>query len=248
MFEAIGISRSFGKNRVLHNLSLKLEDNSFNALIGPSGSGKSVLLKILGGVDQPESGSVVSSMGELKENDRSLMFQEGALFDSLSVFDNVAFPLVRGNVPCASLPSDTLEEVHSKVEGILRRVGLTKAAYKMPGQLSGGMRRRVSLARALVNRPRCVFLDDPTCGLDPVASSVIMDLICDLHAEYKPTMVIVSHDLRRLLPVTQRIIALFDGQIVFSGSLAELVSSAPEQVRRFVSCRFDFGGKPLYAS
>ncbi len=248
MFEARTVSRSFGKNRVLDRLSLKLEEHSFNALIGPSGSGKSVLLKILGGVDQPETGEVVSTSGDLGPNDRSLMFQEGALFDSLSVFDNVAFPLVRGNVPCASLPSKTLEDVHEKVESILRHVGLTKAAYKMPGQLSGGMRRRVSLARALVNRPRCVFLDDPTCGLDPVASSVIMDLICDLHAEYKPTMVLVSHDLRRLLPVAERIIALFEGEIVFSGPLADLVSSAPEEVRRFVSCRFDFGGKPLYVS
>jgi phospholipid/cholesterol/gamma-HCH transport system ATP-binding protein len=125
------------------------------------------------------------------------------------------------------------------VSYILARVGLTKAAYKMPGQLSGGMRRRVSLARALVARPKILLLDDPTSGLDPVASSVIMDLIAELHNEYKPTTFLVSHDLRRLLPVVERILALFEGTIVFDGTLGDLANSAPSFVRSFVSCRYE---------
>jgi phospholipid/cholesterol/gamma-HCH transport system ATP-binding protein len=175
------------------------------------------------------------------------MFQEGALFDSLSVYDNVAFPLVGGRVPTNALPREQREDVCAKVSDILARVGLTRAAYKMSGQLSGGMRRRVSLARALVARPKILLLDDPTSGLDPVASSVIMDLIVDLHQEYKPTTFLVSHDLRRLLPVVERILALFDGTIVFDGSLQDLTQNAPAFVRSFVSCRFDLS-QPTGAS
>jgi phospholipid/cholesterol/gamma-HCH transport system ATP-binding protein len=167
------------------------------------------------------------------------MFQEGALFDSLSVYDNVAFPLVQGMVPTTALPSDVRDFVHERVTAILERVGLSKAIFKFPAQLSGGMRKRVSLARALVGRPKYVFLDDPTAGLDPVASSVIMNLIVELHTEYRPTTVLVSQDLRRLLPVVERIFALFGGKIVFSGSLGELRQSPDELLRKFVSCRFD---------
>src|SRR5207244_3998957 len=146
-----------------------------------------------------------------------LMFQEGALFDSLNVLDNVAFPLVNGRVPTTILPKKVQEEVREKVMKILARVGLSRAVHKMPGQLSGGMRRRVALARALVSKPTLVLLDDPTSGLDPVASSIIMDLIVELHREYQPTTLMVSHDLRRLLPVVDRIVALFNGKICFSG-------------------------------
>jgi phospholipid/cholesterol/gamma-HCH transport system ATP-binding protein len=167
------------------------------------------------------------------------MFQEGALFDSMSVYDNVAFPLVNGNVPTTTLPRAVREEVCAKVSEILSRVGLLRAAHKMPAQISGGMRRRVSLARALVQRPKILLLDDPTSGLDPVASSVIMDLIVELHREYRPTTLLVSHDLRRLLPAVERILAMFDGKIVFDGSLKDLATSAPPQVQGFVACRFE---------
>jgi len=168
-----------------------------------------------------------------------LMFQEGALFDSMSVFDNIAFPLVGGKVPTGSLPVAQRREVRDKVSDILARVGLSNAAFKMPGQLSGGMRRRVSLARALVGRPRILLLDDPTSGLDPVASSVIMGLIVQLHREYNPTTVMVSHDLRRLIPVVDRVLALFDGAIAFDGTVDELTHVAPAFVRSFVACRYE---------
>jgi phospholipid/cholesterol/gamma-HCH transport system ATP-binding protein len=167
------------------------------------------------------------------------MFQEGALFDSLSVYDNVAFPLVGGRVPTNRLPRHLREDVCLKVSEILARVGLTKAAYKMSGQLSGGMRRRVSLARALVARPKILLLDDPTSGLDPVVSRVIMDLIVELHSEYRPITFLVSHDLRRLLPVVERVLALFDGRIVFDGTVGDLAISAPAFVRSFVACRYE---------
>lgn len=240
MLRVNNVYRSFGEKEVLKGVTITLKPASITGLIGPSGGGKSILLKIIANTARATSGTVEFDDG-LGPSDIGLMFQEGALFDSLSVYDNVAFPLVGGKVPTTSLPSEQREMVCDKVSEVLARVGLTRAAYKMPGQISGGMRRRVSLARALVGRPRILLLDDPTSGLDPVASRVIMDLIIDLHSEYKPITVIVSHDLRRLLPAVERLLALFDGGIVFDGSLDDLRQGAPASVRSFVSCRFELG-------
>ncbi len=234
------VYRNFGDKEVLRGITVTLKPATITGLIGPSGGGKSILLKIIANTCRASSGTVDFDQG-WGYGDVGLMFQEGALFDSLSVYDNVAFPLVGGKVPTTSLPSDQRELVCDKVSEILARVGLTRAAYKMPGQISGGMRRRVSLARALVSRPRILLLDDPTSGLDPVASSVIMDLIVDLHRDYKPITLIVSHDLRRLLPVVERLIALFEGVVAFDGTLDDLCRGAPASVRSFVSCRFDLG-------
>ncbi len=236
------IYKSFGLVQVLCGVSFELSPGSISGLIGPSGAGKSVLLKIIGGVSQPDRGRVilgadVDTAGESSEI--GLMFQEGALFDSLNVVDNVAFPLVRGRVPISLLPRALKIEVYERVCEILERVGLYPARDKMPGQLSGGMRRRVALARALVAKPSLVLLDDPTCGLDPVASSVIMNLILELHREYNPTMLIVSHDLRRLLPVVENIFVLERGTMRFSGSLSQLARISDIFLRSFVQSRFD---------
>lgn len=238
MIKVTSISRSFGDKEVLSDVSFSLKPASINGLIGPSGGGKSILFKIIANTCRADRGWVTFPQGT-SHLDVGLMFQEGALFDSLSVYDNIAFPLVGGKVPTTGLPRELRQEVCDKVSDILARVGLTRAAYKMPGQLSGGMRRRVSLARALVARPKILLLDDPTSGLDPVASSVIMDLIAELHNDYKPTTFLVSHDLRRLLPVVERVLALFEGTIVFDGTLTDLANSAPAFVRSFVSCRYE---------
>ncbi len=240
MLRVNNVYRSFGEKEVLKGVTLTLKPATITGLIGPSGGGKSILLKIIANTVRTTAGSVEFDEG-LSVGDVGLMFQEGALFDSLSVYDNVAFPLVGGKVPTTSLPAEQRERVCEKVSEILARVGLSRAAYKMPGQISGGMRRRVSLARALVARPRVLLLDDPTSGLDPVASSVIMDLIVGLHREYNPITLIVSHDLRRLLPVADRLVALFDGVIAFDGSLDDLRQGAPASIRSFVSCRFELG-------
>ncbi|MBX7144731.1 MAG: ATP-binding cassette domain-containing protein [Oligoflexia bacterium] len=235
MLDAQHISHSFDGHAVLRGVDLRLGAGELVGLIGPSGGGKSVLLKILGNVLQATGGAL-----RVDTESRSLMFQEGALFDSLTVFDNVAFPLVGGRVPLYTQPEDIQEQVRAKVSEILARVGLTKAAFKIPAQLSGGMRRRVSLARALVARPSVLLLDDPTAGLDPVASSVIMNLIVEMYNEYKPATLIVSHDLRRLLPIVQRVAALFDGSICFDGALDELAVFRHPHVQTFVRCRYEF--------
>lgn len=244
MLKVTSLTRSFGDKAVLRDVNFALKPASINGLIGPSGGGKSTLFKIIANTCRTDLGWVTFPPG-CSSLDVGLMFQEGALFDSLSVYDNVAFPLVAGRVPTTSLPREDRQIVCDKVSDILARVGLTRAAYKMPGQLSGGMRRRVSLARALVGRPKILLLDDPTSGLDPVASSVIMNLIVELHNEYKPTTFLVSHDLRRLLPAVERIIGLFDGTIAFDGTLQELTQSAPAFVRSFVSCRFELAAPSI---
>ena len=241
MLEVDNVSKSFAEHPVLRGVSCAFTPGAVCGLIGPSGSGKSVLLKIIGGVIPQDSGTI--RFGAHGRSDMSLMFQEGALFDSISVFDNVAFPLVHGDVPTTHLKRALRLELQERVMSILARVGLSDAAEKVPAQLSGGMRRRVSLARALVSNPDLVLLDDPTCGLDPVASSVIMNLILELQREHRPTMIIVSHDLRRLLPFVDSIHALFDGRVVFTGTLADLEQSLHRELIRFVSCRFDLGGR-----
>lgn len=237
------IHKSFGKNHVLKGVTFNIPNGSICGMIGPSGSGKSILLKIIGGVVRANQGNVHLPADAVAEEDHSrtisLMFQEGALFDSMTVFDNVAFPLVHGSAPCANLPLAERQEVAEKVFAVLARVGLSKASFKMPAQLSGGMRRRVSLARALVAKPRIVLLDDPTSGLDPVASSVIMNLIAEMHKDYKPTMLLVSHDLRRLFPLVESIYALFDGRICFCGSLEDLKACEHSLLRTFAACRYD---------
>jgi phospholipid/cholesterol/gamma-HCH transport system ATP-binding protein len=234
------ISKSFQDKIVLNDINYTFADNLIYGLIGPSAGGKSTLLKIISGILDYDSGRIVYE--KISKEDISLMFQEGALFDSLSVFDNVAFNLVHGRVPTSLLSKELRPAIEEKVSNILARVGLTAACHKMPSQLSGGMRRRASLARALVSKPRLVLLDDPTAGLDPIASSVIMELIVEMQKEYNPTMIIVSHDLRRLLPNCQQIIGLFDGEFKFNGKLEE-IENADSQVKHFISCRFDLNHK-----
>jgi phospholipid/cholesterol/gamma-HCH transport system ATP-binding protein len=245
MIEVTGLTCSFGKKQVLKGIDLSIKNSEIVGLIGPSGHGKSVLLKVMAGIYPADSGKVLIKDG----SSIGLMFQEGALFDSLNVLDNVSFPLVSGRVPITLLPAMERQRVEAQALAILDRVGLRQAALKMPGQLSGGMRRRASLARALVAHPDLVLLDDPTSGLDPVASRVIMDLILELHQEYKPTMLLVSQDLRRLLPSVERILALFDGKIIFSGKVSDLAAykrsdaddsaQSLRELTHFVSCRYE---------
>jgi phospholipid/cholesterol/gamma-HCH transport system ATP-binding protein len=237
MLIASHISKSFNVRSVLEDVSFQMPQGSINGLIGPSGCGKSVLLKIIAQIIRPDSGTI--QFCDQENFAFSLMFQEGALFDSLSVLDNVAFPLVQGHVPHTLLPRAQREQVREQCMLVLKKVGLGNAAQKLPGQLSGGMRRRASLARALVSKSSLLLLDDPTCGLDPVASSVIMNLIGEIHAEYQPTLIIVSHDLRRLFPLVQNVFALFDGRITYTGPVSDIQPKGSVLLKRFVSARYE---------
>ena len=237
MLTLSNLHRHFGAHCVLQGVGFSVAPGEVCGLIGPSGGGKSTLLKIIAGIQTADQGELRCEIDA--ESGIELMFQEGALFDSLTVFENVAFPLAQGRLPLYFLPRRRREEIRDCVSDILARVGLTQAAQKYPGEISGGMRRRASLARALVSRPRLALLDDPTAGLDPVASGVIMELIMEMHAQYSPAMIMVSHDLRRLLPVVGRVLALFDGAIAYDGPLECLPGSDHTLVSQFISCRYD---------
>jgi phospholipid/cholesterol/gamma-HCH transport system ATP-binding protein len=234
------VGKNFGNNQVLRDVSFVLKAGELVGLVGPSGGGKSVLLKLLGKVLEPSAGSIRyrTDDGVDRELSVGFLFQEGALFDSMSVIENVAFPVLSSQGEAGKRPDR--DEAYERSYQVLSEVGLAKAYLKMPGQLSGGMRRRVALARALVTNPDLVLLDDPTGGLDPVAASVIIDLIKALHTHYKPTIVIVSHDIRRLLPNVQRVLALFDGTVVCDMDPYDLSAQAPKTVLEFLATRFEF--------
>ncbi len=235
MLRVEGVTKSFGDLCVLKNLSFSIEEGEIVGLIGPSGAGKSVLLKIIGDVIDPDSGRVTRPAPSANVGDSGVgfLFQEGALFDSMSVIENVAFPL-RSN------QNLSYQDMMVRAHDILCKVGLSDAYKKLPGQLSGGMRRRVGIARALVSNPSLVLLDDPTGGLDPVAARVIMNLILSLHETYQPTVVLVSHDIRRLLPSVARIIGLFDGRIACDEPVEALSSRVDPKVTKFLATRYDF--------
>lgn len=236
MIDIKDLIKKFDKKTVLRGINLKINDGECIGLIGPSGSGKSVLLKCLGQIYDFDGGKIDSGLEPIEI---SSMFQEGALFDSITALDNVVFPLVGGKVPFTRSNDSQNQEFEKMALSVLGKVGLTKAVHKLPGQLSGGMRKRLSLARALVNEPRLALLDDPTSGLDPIASSVIMELIRDIHDASNMITIIASHDLRRLFPYVDRIIAVFNGEVVFDGKLELLKQKQNETLSNFVSARYE---------
>ena len=244
MLQIERFSKTFNGNPAVNDVSFSIDVGSLVGLVGPSGAGKSVLLKLIGGVMQADYGTVrFGSLPIGASPEIGFLFQEGALFDSMTVLENVTFPLMRGfyghdakRTRDASEYDEAVERAYQK----LCEVGLGEAYKKYPGQLSGGMRRRVALARAVVHKPHMVLLDDPTAGLDPVAASVIMNMIKRLHQEYRPTVIMVSQDIRRLLPNVDQVIALFDGRLEGSFSPRELEARANDRVLQFLKTRFDF--------
>lgn len=225
--------KSFAGKIVLDHLDLNIKQGECIGLIGPSGSGKSVFLKCLANIYKPDAGEIKNS---LSNEDVSIMFQEGALFDSFSALDNVIFELVGGNVPFFS--NEANAEIERRGIEALASVGIESALHKLPGQLSGGMRKRLSLARALINHPKLALLDDPTSGLDPIASSVIMTLIRKIHDRNGMSTIVASHDLRRLFPFVDRVVAIFDGKIVFDDVPAAMHNLSESATRNFINARY----------
>ncbi len=245
MIIATDIRKYFDGRAVLNGVSFQIAPGELIGLVGPSGGGKSVLLKTLGGVFPPDEGKIEYFYGQADSAKPRIgfLFQEGALFDSMTVIENVAFPLLTQHDTVAGAPLAvhcSRTESYERAYKILDEVGLAPAAQKLPGQLSGGMRRRVGIARALVAEPELVLLDDPTGGLDPVAATVIIDLILELHGHYAPAVVIASHDIRRVLPRVDRVFCLFDGQLTGDCSPRKLPDVARPEIISFLSTRFDF--------
>jgi len=233
-----GVCKAFGENVVLDGLDIELEAGATSVIIGPSGTGKSVFLKLLVGLLYPDSGEIwVDGVNVGNASDQELyalrrrigmLFQDGALFDSMSVSDNIAFPLRRHS----SLGEQAIK---AKVTGVLDQVGLPGIEQQMPAELSGGMRKRVSLARAIITQPQIILFDEPNSGLDPVRSDEIDALIRRMKDELGITFVIISHDIVGTFRVADYIGMLYSGSLVAQGTPSDLLRSHKDEVRRFLS-------------
>src|SRR5580698_5909611 len=233
-----GLRKSFGEQQVLKGIDLTVEKGEILAVLGKSGTGKSVLLKLLIGLQKPDSGSISIrgqettnlEMDQLNEMRKKVgfLFQEGALYDSLTIAENVAFPLRRH-----TKMSDS--ERNEKVRALLSSVGLDKDLDKMPGSISGGMRKRVGLARALALDPEIILFDEPTAGLDPITAADIGRLIEKLRKERNVTSIVVTHDMHAAHHFSDRIVMLKEGNILISGSFEDLEKSKDPFVSQFLS-------------
>lgn len=240
MIRIHNLHKSFGSQHVLRGINLEIPTGTIFVIVGSSGTGKSCLLKHLIGLLRPDSGRVWVDNVELsalrgralnRVRDRfSMLFQGGALFDSLSVYDNVAFPLREKTRLTEAMIGD---RVHER----LAQVDLSGVDAKFPSELSGGMRKRAALARALVTDPEIVLFDEPTTGLDPIRVNTIHQLILDLHGLLNFTAVVVSHDIPEVFSLATHIAMLNQGSIVAAGTPEELQASTDPVVQQFINGR-----------
>ncbi len=238
MIEARDLRKSFGSHRVLDGVSFTIEKAESIVIIGRSGGGKSILLKHVIGLLMPDSGAVwIDGENIALMNERQLiqvrrkfgmLFQSAALFDSMTVAENVSFLLRRER-------KLTEKEIARRIDETLEMVDLPGTQDKKPAELSGGMRKRVGLARAIIYRPEIVLYDEPTTGLDPIVADSIDQLILRVCERLKVTSVVVTHDMRSTQRVGQRILMLHQGRIYCSGTPAEIFQSADPIVHRFVN-------------
>ncbi|HWE34170.1 MAG TPA: ATP-binding cassette domain-containing protein [Solirubrobacteraceae bacterium] len=236
--ECIDVHKAFGRNRVLHGLNLGVPEGMITVILGPSGTGKSVLINHLIGLMFPDRGDVLvhgrsvprMRMTELLEMRRKfgILFQDGALFGSLSLYDNVAFPLRQH--------TDLSEaRIRETVMARLHDVGLAGAEQRMPNEISGGMRKRAGFARALVLEPEIVMFDEPDSGLDPVRTALLCGLIERMHREHGGTYIVITHDVASMRRIGQYIAVLWKGRIVQAGERAEMLHSPNPFVRQFLA-------------
>jgi phospholipid/cholesterol/gamma-HCH transport system ATP-binding protein len=238
MINLVNLVKAFGHQTVLNGLNLEIPAGKITAIIGPSGEGKSVLLKHMIGLMRPDSGKVLVEDEDITTLGRSelnrvrekfgMLFQNAALFDSMSVYENVAFPLQEKT----RLSRD---EIHVKVLEALENVGLRGTGGKFPDELSGGMKKRVGLARALLLNPRIILFDEPTTGLDPIICRAIHQLIKDTHAKYGFTAVIVSHEIPEIFDIADHVAMLYRGEVLEMGAADQIRNSAHPVVSQFIN-------------
>jgi phospholipid/cholesterol/gamma-HCH transport system ATP-binding protein len=232
------LSKSFGEQAVLNGINLEVAKGETLSVLGRSGTGKSVLLKLIIGLHKPDSGSIrvhgqevtglpLKPLNEVRKK-VGFLFQQAALYDSLTVEENIAFPLRRH-----SKMSD--DERNERVRELLTSVGMDQAAHKMPAEISGGMQKRVGLARALVLEPDILLFDEPTAGLDPITAAEIDDLILRLQKERNITSVVVTHDIHGARAISDRLALMRDGQILIEGTFEDLQKSRDTFVTQFLS-------------
>jgi phospholipid/cholesterol/gamma-HCH transport system ATP-binding protein len=238
MIKIVDLHKSFGDQEALGGINLTIRDGEITVILGRSGAGKSVLLKHLIGLMKPDSGKIFVNGDEItamheKELNRirvhfGMLFQEGALFDSLDVWENIAFPLTeRERLP--------MKQIKPRVDLLIKEVGLTGMEEKMPSELSGGMKKRAALARALVTDPKVVLFDEPTSGLDPITENSIAELIRQTHKTKKMTYVIISHNIKFTLAVADRIAMLYKGKIYAEGTLDQFRASKDPLIAGYIA-------------
>lgn len=240
MIEVRGLSKSFGSKAVLRGMDLIIQDGETMVVLGRSGTGKSVILKHLIGLLKPDAGDVLvdgTSIIGLEERALTevrrkvgMLFQSGALFDSMSVEENLAFPLKEQGVK-------SKQEIADRVAEALEMVDLAGEQKKRPAELSGGMRKRVGLARTIVGRPRCILYDEPTTGLDPITTDGINHLIRRLQRRLNVTSIVVTHDMKTAFHCADRIAFLHEGRRHFLGTPAELETSTDTVLSDFIHGR-----------
>jgi len=238
MIEIINLTKSFGDNKVLDNLNLTINSGEVTVIIGRSGGGKSVLLKHIIGLLKPDLGQVIIdnkdvSRMDYKELDKlrmnfGMLFQGAALFDSMTVGENVGFALNEHT----DLPEVIVKK---KVARALELVGLKGIEELMPAELSGGMKKRVGLARAICNDPKIILYDEPTTGVDPVMADAVNELIIDLNTKLKVTSIVVTHDMISAYKIADRIAMLYKGKIIGTGKPGEIKNTKDPVVKQFVT-------------
>lgn len=232
-----GLKKSFGEKEVLRDINLDLKRGENVVVLGRSGQGKSVTIQCIAGLLTPDDGELTvfgedvtqMSEDELKQLRIKIgfLFQSGALYDSMTVRENLEFPLTR------VLKLKDQQEIDQRVEEVLEGVGLADAADKMPSDLSGGMRKRIGLARTLIVKPEIMLYDEPTTGLDPLTSREISELILNMQRKYKTSSIIITHDLECAKITADRVVVMNDGEYIAEGTYEELQASDNEFVRSF---------------
>ncbi len=236
--EVRNVHKAFGDFHVLRGMNLNFVDDAITTILGPSGTGKSVMIKHLVGLLEPDDGEVLifgKDIWRISERERyelrkrfGVLFQDGALFGSMNIYDNTAFPLRKHTDMAESEISDIVLER-------LTEVGLERSLTKYPSEVSGGMRKRAGFARALVMNPDIVLFDEPDSGLDPVRTSLLNDLILDMHSRHKGTYLLVTHDIRTARKVSDYVGLIWKGQVVHYGEAEAAFNSDDPFVRQFLS-------------
>jgi phospholipid/cholesterol/gamma-HCH transport system ATP-binding protein len=230
------LSKAFGKMVVLDDVSLNVEDGENVVVFGKSGSGKSVLLKCIVGLLQPDAGQIffegknvlemnIDELNEIRKH-IGFLFQGAALYDSMNVKENLEFPLIRN----FNFPESEREE---KIKTVLEKVGLREAINKMPAELSGGMKKRIGLARTIITEPDLILYDEPTTGLDPITTKEISQLIVELQKDLKVSSIVVTHDLMCAQIVADHAVVLKDGKIRYQGDLKKLTEADDPFLKSF---------------
>lgn len=238
--EVRDLHKSFGTQKVLRGVTLEVQPGQIFALMGPSGSGKSVLLKHIIGLERADQGQVLIGGRDAGDPEThrqihtAMVFQAGALFNSMTVFDNLALYL-REHRLCST------KEIRERVLNAMEALGIANAAKKIPAELSGGMRKRVAVARAIVMEPQVILYDEPTSELDPSTAATVSELIADMRERTKATTFVVTHDRELALGIADDTALLMEGKLVFRGPPKELANSSDETVAHFMHPRI--GGK-----